>query len=632
MNNAYRPTRLGSFRITAQLGRGGMGMVYEGIDDGTGQTVALKVLNPGLADDESFRERFQAEIETLRKLKHPHIVELYGFGEDHGHLYYVMERVWGRNLQEELSAGRRFDWREVTRIGIQVCAALKHAHDHGIIHRDLKPANLLWTDDEQVKLTDFGIARLFGMARITQGSVLGTADYMAPEQAAGLPVTARCDLYSLGCVIYALLTGRPPFTGKSVVEVIHKVQRDAPVPPEKLVDDLPAEMNRIVLQLLEKDPQKRLPTALAVSNRLQAMIKSLTVSPLTDVGTERISDVPTGAPDRAAMDPERRRAIMEQPTVALELDSRGRPMNPELDDSGITLRGPVTPADLGTALPASEVGTSDRRYTSVRGAATDGHAGRETREHHQSWWVAAILVGLAALLVAAWAYNLRPLSADRMYERISGVTEAAAPRNWTDVDGLMAEFLERYPEDERADQIKEWQQELVIDRYARRLEQQERRGGGLSGLHPYEQLYLEAVALADDQPNLAASRLESLINLGVAELKATSSNAKAPSATDTAQPSAQPKTKSGTELDDHETVAACLEVAKRRLEQLQKEQQRLTDQHKKFIEERLETARTIAAKHPALARDIANEIVQLYGDREWASELVAQARELAKEP
>ncbi len=205
-------THLGPYEIEKPLGKGGMGSVYAAIDSQTGQRVAIKALAPQLAMAEGFRERFEAEIESLKTLRHDGIVRLYGYGEQDGVLFYSMELVDGISLEDELKAGRRFNWREVTNIAIQLSLALKHAHDHGIIHRDIKPANILLSGEEQVKLADFGIARLFGTTSLTTaGGVLGTADYMSPEQADGRPVTARCDQYSLGGVMYALLAGRPPF-------------------------------------------------------------------------------------------------------------------------------------------------------------------------------------------------------------------------------------------------------------------------------------------------------------------------------------------------------------------------------------------------------------------------------------
>ncbi len=206
--------QLGPYRIERLLGRGGMGTVYAGVHLETGQRAAIKSLSVAVADDSNLRERFLTEIETLKKLKHPNIVQLYGDGEQDGHLFYVMELVEGQTLQEELQTGHRFDWQEVTTITIEVCQALKHAHDRGVIHRDLKPGNLLRTTDGHIKLSDFGIAKLFGATHLTvAGSVVGTADYMAPEQAEGKPITARTDLYSLGALMFTLLARRPPFHG-----------------------------------------------------------------------------------------------------------------------------------------------------------------------------------------------------------------------------------------------------------------------------------------------------------------------------------------------------------------------------------------------------------------------------------
>jgi len=191
--------QLGPYKIGRTLGRGGMGTVYAGVSLESGEDAAVKVLSAAMAREEGFRERFEAEIESLRKLSHPNIVKLFGFGEQDGHLFYSMELVDGHSLEEELQAGRTFDWRETTDLAIQVCRALKHAHDRGVIHRDIKPANLLLAADGTVKLSDFGIAKLFGNSGMTaDGGVLGTAEYMAPEQADGRPVTHRCDLYSLG--------------------------------------------------------------------------------------------------------------------------------------------------------------------------------------------------------------------------------------------------------------------------------------------------------------------------------------------------------------------------------------------------------------------------------------------------
>ena len=166
--------KLGPYRIGEPLGRGGMGTVYRGLNKDTNEAAAIKVLSSVLATDEAFRARFEAEIETLKTLKHPNIVQLYGYGEQNGHIFFAMELVDGTSLEEEIQNGRRFHWRETIRIGIEICRALKHAHDCGVIHRDLKPANLLVGRDNHVKLTDFGIAKLFGHTQMTAMGVRRT--------------------------------------------------------------------------------------------------------------------------------------------------------------------------------------------------------------------------------------------------------------------------------------------------------------------------------------------------------------------------------------------------------------------------------------------------------------------------
>lgn len=268
---------LGPYRIGKQLGRGGMGSVYEAAHERTGEKVAVKLIAQHIADEPRFRRRFDDEVKTLQRLRHNGIVRLIGFGEEDGQLFYSMELVEGESLQSRIRRDKKLDWRVVIDISIQICSALKHAHDIGVIHRDLKPANLILTNDDTVKLVDFGIVKVFGNSEQTApGSVLGTADYMPPEQATGIAATQRTDLYALGCVMYAMLTGRPPFTGKTVTEVIESLKRDRPVPLDLVNPDLPEALVELVHQLLEKDPADRPPTALAVMNRLKAMRRAAT--------------------------------------------------------------------------------------------------------------------------------------------------------------------------------------------------------------------------------------------------------------------------------------------------------------------------------------------------------------------
>lgn len=265
---------LGPYRVEGVLGRGGMGTVYRGVHASLGEVVAIKVISPQIADQQRFRRRFAAEIETLRRLKHPNIVRLLGYGEERGHLFYAMELVEGPTLHQHLRDVGRLGWRQVVQMGQLIASALHHAHAIGVIHRDLKPANILLTPAGAPKLTDFGVAKLFGGTDMTAtGAILGTADYMPPEQAEGKPVTVRSDLYSLGAVMYACLCGRPPFTGKTLVEVLYAVRHHPAPPVGQWVAGVPESLQGLIDQLLEKSQTKRPPTALVVQNRLLEVVQ-----------------------------------------------------------------------------------------------------------------------------------------------------------------------------------------------------------------------------------------------------------------------------------------------------------------------------------------------------------------------
>ena len=274
--------KLGPFQIGRVLGRGGMGAVYEGTYDEDGSTVAVKVLSDALDDEEDaeIRLRFETEIETLKRLHHPNIVRLSGFGEDQGKLYYVMEFVGGSSLQQELRKKRLFQWIEVAKIGLDICQALRHAHDRGVIHRDIKPANILLNQEGNVKLSDFGIARFFGSQQITDvHSVIGTLEYMSPEQALALPISSSADLYSLGCVLYALLTGKPPFTARSLPEMLRKHKGITPDPVHSVRHDVPDDLGYLIVDLLQIQPENRPRNALLAAKRLQSLLQALAGPP-----------------------------------------------------------------------------------------------------------------------------------------------------------------------------------------------------------------------------------------------------------------------------------------------------------------------------------------------------------------
>ncbi|MGE3315214.1 MAG: serine/threonine protein kinase [Planctomycetaceae bacterium] len=273
------PSQVGPYLIQKKVGAGGMGTVYLATHQETGRQAAVKVLPPSLAREEGFVARFSREIDAMQKLKNPHVVELYESGVDGEMYYYSMEYVDGETLTARLKRVRRIEWRDVIHFSLQICSALKAAHDAGIIHRDLKPSNLLITPDNNVKLSDFGVAQVFAGGKLTvTGGVIGTAEYMSPEQAQGKRTTKKSDLYSLGAVMYVMLTGRPPFVGKSAVEIVQKHNYGLFDKPRTIVPEIPYWLDDIVCQLLEKDPDKRFPDAHVLSLRLREVVKKVELS------------------------------------------------------------------------------------------------------------------------------------------------------------------------------------------------------------------------------------------------------------------------------------------------------------------------------------------------------------------
>ena len=272
--SAPLPRQIGRYEIEERLGQGGMGQVYLGRDPQTGERAAIKVLSAALAQEEGFLERFQREIEALRKFSHPHIVRLFEDGVDNGAPWFAMEYVPGGTLLDLLRSERRLDWRRAYALAIETCSALKAAHDQGVVHRDLKPSNLLIDPDEHVHLTDFGVAQSYAASqRLTvTGGVIGTAEYMSPEQAAGQRATRQSDLYSLGAVMYAMVTGRTPFTGNSTVEVMHKHRYGLFDRPRAVLPDLPRQVDDTICKLLEKNPDKRYPDAYVLMRHLQQQL------------------------------------------------------------------------------------------------------------------------------------------------------------------------------------------------------------------------------------------------------------------------------------------------------------------------------------------------------------------------
>ncbi|HLM92517.1 MAG TPA: Stk1 family PASTA domain-containing Ser/Thr kinase [Gaiellaceae bacterium] len=269
----------GRYRIVRKLGAGGMANVYLAEDEDLGRRVAIKILNDRYANDDLFIERFRREAKSAAALSHPNIVSVYDRGEAEGTYYIAMEVIEGRSLKELIMTRGPLPIAQALAYTHEILDALRFAHRHGIIHRDIKPHNILI--GERLKVTDFGIARA-GASQMTEaGSIMGTAQYLSPEQARGAPVTASSDLYSAAIVLYEMLTGKVPFNGDSAIEIAMKHLNDPPKPPSKIRPEIPDELDAVVLRALSKNPEDRYQTAEEFSEDLHRVEAGLPLAPET---------------------------------------------------------------------------------------------------------------------------------------------------------------------------------------------------------------------------------------------------------------------------------------------------------------------------------------------------------------
>lgn len=632
--------RLGPYRIERMIGRGGMGVVYAGVHTDTGERVAVKVLSAALAADPRFRDRFALEIETLKTLHHPNIVRLLGYGEDEGHVFYSMELVLGRNLQEELRAGRRFQWREVSRIGVQVCQALKHAHDHGVIHRDLKPANLLYTDDELIKLTDFGIARLFGSSQHTmEGGVLGTADYMSPEQADSRPITARTDLYSLGGVFFALLTGRPPFLGKTVLEVLERLRHEEPPLVRRFAPDVPEEFEQIIGELLRKNPVARVATPQILAKRLKSMDFALSIDTRVSEGREPIAsdlddiDEHVRITNLSFHDDSDAADIAERPTLQVQDEPAARvasgqdSRDPNTRDPSVSseaVSGQSTP-DLGVKRRGASADDDLVGNTVRTGPKNEAHEPEiepisrparftvvdvddrkvDSGQHEPSSWttpVAAVAL-IVVLLGSCWAIwrTLRPDTIDQLYAEILEARDAG-PDELRQSAAKIDEFLQRAGDDPRVPEVQLLQTDVDVSRTQRRLELLARRKGGVELLNPAEQAFLVALRTKQSNRSLAQQRFKQLVDVF------------------------------GQLSDESENVRALVALARHEMSQLGTSTELSTTDNSDELEQRLTRAEKELKNEPENYRRFLQGIIGLYEGQAWAAPIVDQCKSKLPDP
>ncbi|MBW3664379.1 MAG: protein kinase [Actinobacteria bacterium] len=368
-------TLSGRYELVQLIARGGMAQVYEARDHALDRRVAVKALDPALATDEDAVSRFRREARQAAGLTHPHVVSVFDHGSHEGTHYIVMEHVGGGTLADLIEDEAPLDPARVVQIMAQVCEGLGAAHDIGIIHRDVKPANIMFDEHGRAKVADFGIARALTDVTITRtGTLLGSAAYLSPEQAAGKPIDTRADIYALGCVVYEMLTGKPPFHGGSPITIATHHLRTQPTPPLAIRDDLPSRLSAVVLEALAKDPDDRPPTARELWVRLEGALPEA-------ARTETLALVGSGAADE---------------TVAIAGTGLGR------DTASFDRAAFDDPPSAVAAPPSSPASTPPRPHTGemTSGPAEHPSSRRDRGDRSSVFGAVAVLVGV---LVAAFA-------------------------------------------------------------------------------------------------------------------------------------------------------------------------------------------------------------------------------------
>jgi serine/threonine protein kinase len=265
-------TKAGRYQIVRELGRGSMGVVYEGFDPIIGRTVAIKTMLPqGLSPQEfqEYKARFQREAMAAGILAHPNIITVYDFGEDNGVLYLAMEFLEGKSLEKIAQEKTILPIETILPIYDQVCSALDHAHRNKVVHRDVKPANIMILQNGLVKVTDFGIAKMMAMGMTQAGQILGTPNYMSPEQVKGRQIDGRSDIFSLGVILYELVTGEKPFGGQNITTVIYKIINENPTPPRELDASIHAGLSYVISKALAKNADERYQTCRELAEDLR---------------------------------------------------------------------------------------------------------------------------------------------------------------------------------------------------------------------------------------------------------------------------------------------------------------------------------------------------------------------------
>jgi serine/threonine-protein kinase len=405
---------LGPFELGDKLGVGGMGVVYRATYLKTGQQVAVKVLAPDLTADPKIAKRFEREMDILKKLKDPHIIQYYG-GSVSGHQrFYAMELLPGGALDRLLKKKGKFTWEETIDYGLQIARALEHAHNAGVIHRDLKPANLLITKDGKLKLSDFGIARDTQATQITAaGKTVGTMAYMAPEQITGKqPVSRKTDLYALGCVLFEMLTGRTPFDAETQPELLFKHVDEDPPSVREFSIDVPVWLDQLVEELLSKDPNDRPHDALAVQVKLQEV----------------------------------REKVAQQESMV-----------------GQTVAGAGATRRDGDPTLERLLGGKKKKKRKKKGDAA--------AFYEQTWFLVVALLAVIGLIT----WGVWPESEAKIFARIQPLMADDDPLTWYKAEDDLRKLIENFPDATHADQCRKWLDVIALEKQIRQHEADMRR-------------------------------------------------------------------------------------------------------------------------------------------------------------
>jgi serine/threonine-protein kinase len=505
-----------------------MGVVYEAIHEKNHERVAVKIISEELSNESRFHSRFEAEIQTLIRLKHPNIVRLIGIGEAESLPFYSMEFVEGMNLHQKLKIERRIDWQTVLDWAIQIAGALKQAHDFGIIHRDLKPANLMITQENTIKLLDFGISKLFGGDGSTQpGATVGTADFMPPEQADGTTVSPRSDLYALGAICYACLTGRAPFLGKNIPEILFNIRYGPYTPMNQLAPEVPEEFCKLIDDLLSRDPSKRPATSYLTMNRLLSLRAGLKQREAKQhegkLGQpSEALDVHT-SPTQTSID------VKDLPSIADLADSPYQDATRiEIVRSDEATRehiagGSLVQRHTHSGLPTSgrttftEVSDQDRARVSIfEGPSPEV-------EKRERWGEILLILGALVACIAGFFYFSRPVHPDRLYEPIAAALTSEDESRLLDIENQIEAFKEKYPNDLRLSQLNAAAEKID---YLKRLRFLQRRSSNrYPGQDAMVSVLRDIVGIKDTQSEIAKSKLAAFENAYPLELLDTNEQA-----------------------------------------------------------------------------------------------------------